>query len=96
LIASSAPIFRQKAHFSSLPAVATTRAPNACASWIAVVPMPLVPPWTRIVSPFCSRPRWKTFVQTVKNVSGSAAPSRRPSPPGIGRHCGAGAVQSSA
>ena len=29
-----------------VPAVANTRAPRAVASWIAVVPIPLVPPWT--------------------------------------------------
>ena len=41
----------QAAHFSSLPAVAITVAPQALASWIAVTPMPLVPPWTSSVSP---------------------------------------------
>jgi hypothetical protein len=50
-----------------------TRAPNACASWMAVVPMPLDPPWIRIVSPATSRPRSALLVQTVKKVSGIAA-----------------------
>ena len=51
---------------------------------MAVVPMPLVPPWMRIDSPGCSSapcftPRWNTFVHTVKNVSGSAAASNNSS-----------------
>ena len=33
------------------PAVVNTRAPKACASWIAVVPIPDEPPWTRNRSP---------------------------------------------
>ena len=41
----------QAAHFSAEPAVAKTRAPKAWASWIAVVPMPEEPPWTRKRSP---------------------------------------------
>ena len=32
---------------AGVPAVAKTRAPRWCASWIAIVPMPLVPPCTR-------------------------------------------------
>jgi len=44
LIARSAPSCRHTAHLSELPAVAKTRAPKARASWIAVVPMPLLPP----------------------------------------------------
>ena len=63
---------------------------------IAVVPMPLAPPWMRMVSPACSRPRSKTFVQTVKNVSGMAAASTMLNPRGTGRHCTAGAAQYSA
>ena len=47
-----------------------TRAPRATASWMAVDPIPLVPPWTSSHSPAASRPRSKTFVQTVKYVSG--------------------------
>ena len=35
--------------------------------------MPLDPPWIRIDSPGWSRPRSKTLVHTVKNVSGMAA-----------------------
>ena len=36
---------RQASHVSAEPAVVITRAPNALASWIAVVPMPDEPPW---------------------------------------------------
>ena len=45
------------------------------ASWIAVVPMPLEPPWISTPSPAASRPRSNTLCQTVKKVSGSAAAS---------------------
>jgi hypothetical protein len=69
---------------SSAPAVAITIEPKALASWIAVVPMPDVPPWTSRVSPAFSAPRSKTLVQTVKVVSGIAAASTTVSPAGIG------------
>ncbi len=95
-MASSAPRRWHAAHFSSEPAVANTRAPNARAIWIAVVPMPLVPPWTRNDSPLRSRPRSKTFIHTVKNVSGIPAAATRSTPPGSGRHCTSGATQYSA
>ena len=84
-MAASAPSFRQAAHFSALPAVAITVAPKALASWIAVVPMPDVPPWTSSVSPAVSRPRSKRFGQTVKKVSGIAAASTIERPSGTGR-----------
>jgi hypothetical protein len=58
---------------SAEPAVASTRAPSALASWIAVVPMPLDPPCTRNHSPAARRPRSNTLFHTVKKVSGSAA-----------------------
>ena len=67
-MARSAPSETQTRHFSSLPAVVKTVAPNARASWIAVVPMPLVPPCTRKRSPAARCPSWKTFAQTVKKV----------------------------
>ena len=38
MIARSAPSFSQKAHFPAVRAVANTRAPKACAIWMAVVP----------------------------------------------------------
>ena len=72
-------------HFSAEPAVAITLAPNALASWMAVVPMPLVPPCTRNHSPAASRPRSNTLFQTVKKVSGTAAARTMSSPAGMGR-----------
>ena len=60
-------------HFSGLPAVAMTRAPNALANWMAVTPMPLVPPCTSAVSPSASRPWPNRLAQTVKPVSHNAA-----------------------
>jgi hypothetical protein len=53
--------------------VAKTVAPKLAASWIAVVPMPDEPPWTRNRSPACKPPRMKTLDQTVKKVSQAAA-----------------------
>src|SRR5436190_9804804 len=95
-MARSAPIRSQATHFSAEPALTNTRAPRARASWMAVVPMPLDPPWIRIDSPAARRPRSNTLVHTVKNVSGMAAAATRSRPRGTGRHCGAGATQYSA
>ena len=95
-MARSAPSRSHAAHFSADPAVAKTREPLAFASWIAVVPIPLEPPCTSIDSFGRRRPRWNTFVQTVKNVSGIAAAVTTSMPRGTGRHCGAGATQYSA
>src|ERR1035437_2278172 len=95
-MARSAPSATQAAHFSALPAVANTLLPNDLTIWIAVTPIPEEPPCTRKMSPCVRRARSKTFTQTVKKVSGSEAASTRDSPLGIGRHCGAGAVQYSA
>ncbi len=71
-MAASAPSFRQASHFACDPAVAYTREPSARANWMAVVPMPLVPPWTSTDSPGCSRPMSNRLAQTVKKVSGRA------------------------
>src|ERR1039457_1702933 len=95
-MARSAPRRSQARHFSSLPAVANTVAPNARASWIAVLPMPLVPPCTRMLSPAVRCPSWKTLAQTVKKVSGMPAASCMEIPRGAGRHCTPGARQYSA
>ena len=95
-MAFSAPRLSHTAHFSGDPAVVKTRAPKARPSWIAVVPIPPEPPWTRRVSPDFSRPRSKTLAHTVKNVSGIAAAATSSRPFGTGRHCGAGATQYSA
>ena len=43
-------------------------APNTRASWIAVEPMPLEPPWMSIVSPARSRARSKTLAHAVKRL----------------------------
>jgi hypothetical protein len=57
LIAWSAPRRTHAAHFSSDPAVANTRLPVAFAIWIALTPMPEVPPCTRSDSPGASLAR---------------------------------------
>ena len=85
-MASSAPSRSQAAHFSAEPAVANTRAPNARANWIAVVPMPLDPPWISTDSPDVRWARSKTLLHTVKKVSGSAAALTKLMPAGTGRH----------
>src|SRR3954466_2969963 len=89
-MARLAPRRSQAAHLSGLPAVASTVTPNAEASWIAVVPMPEEPPWTRKLSPGWRRPRSKTLVQTVKKVSGMAPASTIGRVAGAGRGWGAG------
>ena len=73
-----------------------TVAPCALAIWIAVTPMPLLPPWISRVSPGCRRPRSKTFDQTVKKVSGRLAASMSLRLAGDGRHWPTGATQNSA
>ena len=64
----------------ALPAVATTRAPSACASWIANVPMPPAPPWTRKTSSGRSPAIMNTLDQTVQATSGRAAAVTRSTP----------------
>ena len=81
----SAPSFSHSAHFSGLPAVANTRWPKARAIWIAVTPMPLLPPCTSSVSPAASLARSNTLIHTVKNVSGSEAASTMLEPLGHGK-----------
>jgi hypothetical protein len=71
---------------SAEPTVTMTVAPAAFASWIAVTPIPLEPPWTSSVSPRCRRARSKTFDHTVKNVSGRLAASTSLRLAGLGRH----------
>ena len=68
----SAPKRRQAALLPSEPAVAKTRAPKRLASWIAVTPMPEVPPCTSTVSPAPRPAPPNRLAQTVKKVSGSA------------------------
>ncbi len=73
----SAPSRLQASSFSCEPAVTATMAPACLPSWIAVVPMPLPPPWISSVSPFARRAPRKTLEYTVHTVSGSAAASTR-------------------
>ena len=65
-MAWSAPSARTALALSSLRTVVNTVAPNALASWIAVVPMPLAPPWISTLSPDLSAPRSNRLCQTVK------------------------------
>jgi hypothetical protein len=95
-MARSAPSPSQAAHFRADPAVVNTRAPKCEANWIAVVPIPDDPPWTRKVSPPRKAPRMNTLDQTVKNVSGRQAAARRSIPLGIGRQWAAGVTAYSA
>ena len=63
---------------------------------IAVVPMPLVPPWMSTVSSALSAPRSIMLCQTVKKVSGSAAASIMERPLGTGSAIASSATQYSA
>ena len=77
--------------------VASTRASRSVrAIWIAAMPTPLVPPCTSRVSPWARRPSQIMLFQTVKNASGKAAASTKPTPFGTGMHCTAGTQQNSA
>ncbi len=67
-----------------------TRAPIWLASWIAIVPIPPAPPWTRNVSSGVSPPTMNTLDQTVVVTSGSAAAVTRSTPSGTGITCPAG------
>ena len=87
---------RQNATFSGEPAVAYTTAPNALHNWIAVRPMPLVPPWISTDSPAAKRMRSNRLYQTVKKFSGTQAASASDSPGGGGRQKPEGVVQYSA
>ena len=86
----------QNAVLRSVPAVVNTRAPKLCANWIAIVPIPLLPPCTSNVSPGCRPPMSKTIDQTVQVTSGSAAASTSDTPLGTGISCPTGTVTSSA
>ena len=84
-MATSAPNLIHADTFFSLPAVAKTREPILFASWIAVVPIPEEPPWTKKRSPAFSLPRTITFDHTVKKVSGKQAACFNEKPSGIGK-----------
>jgi hypothetical protein len=81
---------------SSEPAVAITLAPKALPSWMAVTPMPLVPPCTSSQSPAARWARSNTLDHTVKKFSGSAADSTSLKPAGVGSIWPTGATQYSA
>ena len=70
-----------------------TSSPNSVPSLIAIVPIPLVPPWTSTVSPSAAKPRSNRLIQTVNRVSGMAAASVIRSTSGTGRQVPAGATQ---
>ena len=84
-----------RAHFSAEPAVTITSSPNSLPSRIAVVPMPLVPPWTSTVSP-SPRAAAPEQVGPDREEGLGQAPRPRPSTaaPGTGRHwpSGRGAI----
>ena len=76
--------------------MANTRLPVAAAIWIAVTPMPELPPCT---SSDLARREAAAVVdvgQTVKKVSGSDAASTSVRPFGTGSACTSGATQYSA
>ena len=73
-----------------------TVAPACLASWIAIVPMPLPPPWMSSVSPPARRALRKTLEYTVQAVSGSAAASISVMPSGTGSSWPAGTATRSA
>ena len=73
-----------------------TRAPKALPSWMAVVPIPLLPPCTSRVSPLVSPASWNTLEYTVHTVSGKAAATVTSSCPGTGSSWPAGTTTCSA
>jgi hypothetical protein len=96
LNACAAPSLTHAAHLASLPAVASTVAPKATPSMIAVEPRPLVPPCTRKVSPAFSRARVKKLSHAVNMFSGKVAASCALQLSGIGSTCCIGATAYSA
>ena len=70
--------------------------PNSPESAIAIVPMPLVPPWTNTQSPSAAKPRSNRLTQTVNRVSGMAAASTIRMTSGTLRQVPTGATQKSA
>src|SRR5450759_1228541 len=91
-----APSSRQASSLYAVPAVTATRAPTARASWIAIVPIPLDPPWIRIVCPGCRLAVMNTLDHTVHATSGSAAASTSAMPFGTGSSWAAGTATCSA
>ena len=54
--------------------------PSAFAIWIAAVPMPEPPAWTRMVSPGCSLALSNSMCSTVEKAIGAQAASRSATP----------------
>ena len=87
---------------AALPACRPTRRsrrpgrPSRGASWMAIVPMPELPPCTSRVSPGRSPASMKTFDHTVQVTSGSAAACTRSTPAGTGNSCPTGTATCSA
>ena len=65
---------------SSLPTVVITVAPTALASWIAAVPMPLPPAWTRMVWPAVSLALSNSMCSGVPKVTGAQAAASSDTP----------------
>ena len=80
------------AHLSSDPQVTRIVSPNRLARAMAIVPMPLVPPWSRTVSPSRAYARSNRLLHTVNSVSGIAAASTSDNAPGTARHWRQGAT----
>ncbi len=93
---TSAPSSAQRASFSALPAVTSTRAPTAFASWIAIVPIPLAPPCSSTVSAGRRCATMNRLDHTVAVTSGSAAASSRLTPLGTGNSWPTGTATRSA
>ena len=97
-MAAWAPVSRQIRHFSSVPAVASTRASRSVrAIWIAAMPTPLVPPCTSsglaMVEP--AQPD-HAVPGGEERLRQRRRPSTKSKPFGIGMHCTAGTLQNSA
>ncbi len=92
---SSAPSVRASARFSGEPAVATTRAPNSRATWIAATETPEAAAWTSTFIPGSTRALWTIICQAVRNVRPNAAPLSRSSASASGQTLVAGSTRCS-
>src|SRR5699024_6804315 len=92
----SAPNSRTRVVAVSEPTVVSTLAPSSRASWIAVVPMPPVPPWISTVCPSPSPPSITRLDTTVAHTSTMPAASVRSMPSGTGSSWPSGTATTSA
>lgn len=76
------PIPRSQARFSSVPAVASTRAPSSRATATAAIPVPPLAEWISTLSPAPSRATCRSAYQAVRKATGSPAAATGPSPAG--------------